>query len=56
MKQVTSSLTPSGGVKAPRGQNELPSDDGEPMESAFHDSQDALLKDTLLDAWSERFQ
>ena len=54
MKQMTSSVTPVGGVKAPPGQNELPYDDGEPMESAFHDAQDALLKDTLLDAWSER--
>jgi Uma2 family endonuclease len=33
------------------GQNELPSEDGEPMETGFHDAQDALLKDTLLDAW-----
>jgi Uma2 family endonuclease len=36
------------------GQNELPSDDGEPMETGFHDAQDALLKDTLLDAWRNR--
>jgi Uma2 family endonuclease len=36
------------------GQNELPSDDGEPMETGFHDAQDALLKDTLLDAWRDR--
>lgn len=24
------------------------------METGFHDAQDALLKDTLLDAWRER--
>jgi Uma2 family endonuclease len=42
------------GVKVPPGQNELPYDDGEPMETPFHDAQDALLKDTLLDAWSTR--
>ena len=36
------------------GQNELPYDDGEPMETIFHDAQDALLKDTLLDAWADR--
>jgi len=36
------------------GQNELPSDDGEPMETGFHDAQAALLKDTLLDAWRHR--
>ena len=42
------------GGKVPPGQNELPYDDGEPMETPFHDAQDALLKDTLLDAWSNR--
>ncbi|MDQ2645927.1 MAG: Uma2 family endonuclease [Myxococcota bacterium] len=36
------------------GQDQLPSEDGEPMETGFHDAQDALLKDTLLDAWPER--
>ncbi len=42
------------GGKAMPGQDELPCDDGEPMETLFHDAQDALLKDTLLDAWSAR--
>jgi Uma2 family endonuclease len=41
-------------VKVPPGQNELPYDDGEPMETLFHDAQDALLKDSLIDAWSDR--
>ena len=40
--------------KAMLGQDELPYDDGEPMETLFHDAQDALLKDTLLEAWAER--
>lgn len=40
--------------KALPGQDELPFEDGEPMESDFHDAQDALLKDTLNDAWDER--
>ncbi|HYJ09107.1 MAG TPA: Uma2 family endonuclease [Polyangiaceae bacterium] len=42
------------GGKALPGQDELPSEDGEPMETGFHDAQDALLKDTLLDAWADR--
>lgn len=42
------------GGKAMPGQDELPYDDGEPMETLFHDAQDALLKDTLIDAWPER--
>jgi len=42
------------GGKAMPGQDELPCSDGEPMETLFHDAQDALLKDTLLDAWPER--
>jgi Uma2 family endonuclease len=42
------------GGKGLPGQDELPCDDGEPMETGFHDAQDALLKDTLIDAWSER--
>jgi Uma2 family endonuclease len=42
------------GGKALPGQDELPCEDGEPMETGFHDAQDALLKDTLFDAWSER--
>ena len=42
------------GGKAMPGQDELPYDDGEPMETLFHDAQNALLKDTLIDAWSER--
>ena len=36
------------------GQNELPSEDGEPMETGFHDAQAALLKDSLLEAWPDR--
>jgi Uma2 family endonuclease len=42
------------GGKGLPGQDELPCEDGEPMETGFHDAQDALLKDTLLDAWSDR--
>ena len=42
------------GGKGLPGQDELPCEDGEPMETGFHDAQDALLKDTLIDAWSER--
>jgi Uma2 family endonuclease len=42
------------GGKGLPGQDELPSEDGEPMETGFHDAQDALLKDTLHDAWSGR--
>jgi Uma2 family endonuclease len=42
------------GGKGLPGQDELPCDDGEPMETEFHDAQDAVLKDTLIDAWSER--
>ena len=42
------------GGKALPGQDELPSEDGEHMETGFHDAQDALLKDTLIDAWTER--
>ena len=42
------------GGKAMPGQDELPCSDGEPVETPFHDAQDALLKDTLLEAWAER--
>jgi Uma2 family endonuclease len=42
------------GGRALPGQNELPSEDGEPMETGFHDAQGALLKDSLIDAWNER--
>lgn len=42
------------GGKALPGQDELPCEDGEPMETGFHDAQDALLKDTLLEAWAHR--
>jgi Uma2 family endonuclease len=42
------------GGKAMPGQDELPYDDGEPMETLFHDAQDALLKDTLIDGWAGR--
>jgi Uma2 family endonuclease len=45
---------PRFGGKAMPGQDDLPSEDGEPMESLFHDAQDALLKDTLIDAWRDR--
>jgi Uma2 family endonuclease len=42
------------GGKGLPGQDELPYSDGEPMETEFHDSQAALLKDTLIDAWCDR--
>jgi Uma2 family endonuclease len=42
------------GGKGLPGQDELPCSDGEPMETEFHDSQAALLKDTLIDAWQQR--
>jgi Uma2 family endonuclease len=42
------------GGKGLPGPDELPCEDGEPMETGFHDAQDALLKDSLIDAWSER--
>src|SRR5262249_55017052 len=42
------------GGKAMPGQDDLPCQDGEPIETFFHDAQDALLKDTLIDAWAER--
>jgi Uma2 family endonuclease len=42
------------GGKGLPGQDELPCDDGEPMETGFHDAQDAVLKDSLIDAWAER--
>src|SRR5262245_13658516 len=48
-----SELTPWHGKALP-GEDDLPSEDGEPMESTFHDAQDALLKDSLIEAWSER--
>lgn len=38
----------------PPGQDVLPSDDGEPMESSRHLEQMTLLIHTLRDAWSER--
>jgi Uma2 family endonuclease len=38
----------------PPGQDELPSDDGEPMESERHRTQMILLIDTLADAWADR--
>jgi Uma2 family endonuclease len=44
---------PWGGKSLP-GQDELPSDDGEPMETSFHDAQGTLLIDSLLSAWSGR--
>ena len=55
MMNVQQALDPARwGGKAMPGQDELPSEDGEPMETLFHDAQDALLKDTLLEAWAER--
>jgi Uma2 family endonuclease len=36
------------------GQDELPCDDGEPLETLFHDVQDALLKDCLSYANRDR--
>jgi Uma2 family endonuclease len=42
------------GGKGLPGQDELPSDDGEPMETEFHDAQATLLKDSLIDAWQSR--
>lgn len=55
MMNVQQALDPARwGGKAMPGQDELPFEDGEPMESLFHDAQDALLKDTLIDAWAER--
>ncbi|HVY29365.1 MAG TPA: Uma2 family endonuclease [Polyangiaceae bacterium] len=42
------------GGKAMPGQDDLPCDDGEPVETDFHDAQPALLKDTLIDAWADR--
>jgi len=55
MMNVRQALDPARwGGKAMPGQDELPCDDGEPMETLFHDAQDALLKDTLSEAWAER--
>jgi len=55
MMNVQQALDPARWAgKAMPGQDELPCEDGEPMESVFHDAQDALLKDTLIDAWAER--
>lgn len=44
---------PWGGKSLP-GQDELPSDDGEPMETSFHHAQGNLLIDSLVYAWSDR--
>lgn len=44
---------PWGGKSLP-GQDELPSDDGEPMETSFHHAQGNLLIDSLVFAWSDR--
>ena len=55
MMNVQQTLDPARwGGKALPGQDELPCEDGEPMETGFHDAQDALLKDTLIEAWAER--
>jgi Uma2 family endonuclease len=40
--------------KPPPGQNELPCDDGEPMETARHREQMILLIHSLEDAWRDR--
>lgn len=42
------------GGRALPGQDELPSSDGEPLETGFHVAQNALLHDSLVDHWSER--
>jgi len=42
------------GGKALPGQDELPCDDGEPMETSFHVDQLALLLDSLTWAWRDR--
>lgn len=42
------------GGKALPGQDELPSDDGEPMETSFHHAQGCLLIDSLMSAWNDR--
>jgi len=54
MTNVAIALTPYPGGRVLPGQDDLPTEDGEPMETGFHDAQDALLKDSLLDAWRER--
>jgi Uma2 family endonuclease len=41
-------------IKALPGQNDLPCDDGEPMETSFHVAQIALLIDSLCVGWAER--
>jgi len=52
MIQMQQALDPRWGGKTMPGQDDLPCSDGEPMETIFHDAQDALLKDTLSDAWA----
>jgi Uma2 family endonuclease len=54
MVRVATQEPSLGGGKRLPGQDELPCEDGEPMETGFHDAQAALLKDTLMDAWAER--
>lgn len=44
---------PWGGKSLP-GQDELPSDDGEPMETSFHHAQGNLLIESLAFAWNDR--
>lgn len=46
-------LGPWGGKGLP-GQDDLPSDDGEPMETSFHHAQGNLLIDSLVFAWNDR--
>ncbi|HEY6723245.1 MAG TPA: Uma2 family endonuclease, partial [Polyangiaceae bacterium] len=44
---------PWGGKGLP-GQDDLPCDDGEPMETSFHHAQGNLLIDSLVYAWNDR--
>ncbi|HEU5076875.1 MAG TPA: Uma2 family endonuclease [Polyangiaceae bacterium] len=44
---------PWGGKGLP-GQDELPSDDGEPMETSFHHAQGHVLIESLATAWNDR--
>jgi Uma2 family endonuclease len=53
MVHVAAMESRAGIGKALPGQDELPCEDGEPLETGFHDAQAALLKDSLIDA-SER--
>lgn len=54
MTAVSVSGSPHWDGLAPPGQDELPSSDGDVMETEFHDAQNSLLKDALSDAWRDR--